>query len=103
MRAAHKQTKAKQIQFCLRLKQAYEAALNSLPKGCLVTKHLKGHKYYYLAKREGRRVRYIYKGKISQGEINIYKQAKKYRAKYRKLLSQVKRKIKHLRGKGIGK
>jgi hypothetical protein len=70
--------------------------LAKLPKGSLVKKKIKGHEYYYLEIREKDRVRFIYKGKLSDKEIEKYKQAKEYRAKYRKLLSQIKKQIKFL-------
>ena len=49
------------------------------------------------------KVRSVYKGKVSQAEIRKYELAKKYRAKYRKLLSQVKKQIRFLRSALRGK
>lgn len=48
--------------------------------------------------REKGKVRFIYKGKLSEEEVKEYEQAKEYRAKYRKLLSEVKKQIKFLKG-----
>ena len=94
-----------ELQNSIRMKRQYEKALNELPKGSLVEKSIKGHKYYYLAVRESDRVKFIYKGKISEEEKNKYIEAKKLRAKYRKLLSQLKKQIvflkKALSGKAI--
>ena len=94
-----------ELQNSIRMKRLYEKALNELPKGSLVEKIIKGHKYYYLAVRESDRVKFIYKGKISEEEKNKYMEAKKLRAKYRKLLSQLKKQIvflkKALSGKAI--
>jgi len=94
-----------ELQNSIRMKRQYEKALNELPKGSLVEKSIKGHKYYYLAVRESDRVKFIYKGKISEEEKNKYMEAKKLRAKYRKLLSQLKKQIvflkKALNGKAI--
>lgn len=94
-----------ELQNSIRMKRQYEKALNELPKGSLVEKRIKGHKYYYLAVRESDRVKFIYKGKISEEEKNKYIEAKKLRAKYRKLLSQLKKQIvflkKALSGKAI--
>lgn len=87
----------------LQMKKDYERELVKLPKGNLIKKSIKGHDYYYLQKRDGDKVRFVYKGKLSKEEINEYKQAKQYRARYRKLLSQVKKQIKFLRSALRGK
>ena len=54
-------------------------------------------------KRVDGKVRYVYKGKISEEEKQKYLEAVKLRAKYRKLLSQVKKQIKFLKGALRGK
>lgn len=87
----------------LRMKQSYERELARLPKGSLVKKNIRGHKYYYLVVRELGKVRFIYKGKVSKPEIEKYKQAKEYRAKYRRRLSEVKKQIRFLRSTLRGK
>ena len=87
----------------LAMKKNYERELAKLPKGSLVKKIVKGHEYYYLQIREKDKVRFIYKGKLSDKEIQKYKQAKEYRAKYRHLLSEVKKQIKFLRSSLRGK
>ena len=88
----------------LAMKKSYERELAKLPKGSLVKKNVKGHEYYYLVVREKGKVIFIYKGKnVSGEEIQKYKQAKEYRAKYRKLLSEVKKQVKFLRSALRGK
>ena len=88
----------------LAMKKSYEKELAKLPKGSLIKKNVKGHEYYYLVAREKGKVKFTYKGKkVSGKEIQKYKQAKEYRAKYRKLLSEVKKQIKFLRGTLRGK
>jgi hypothetical protein len=77
--------------------------LAKLPKGSLVKKKIRGKEYYYLVLREKGRVKFIYKGKLNADEINKYKQAKEYRAKYRKLISELNRQIKFLKGTLRGK
>ncbi len=81
----------------LAMKKNYERELAKLPKGSLAKKTIKGHEYYYLQVREKGKVRFIYKGKLFDEEIEKYENAKKYRAKYRKLLSELKKQIKFLR------
>ncbi|HIJ71973.1 MAG TPA: hypothetical protein HPP87_11520 [Planctomycetes bacterium] len=88
----------------LAMKRNYESQLARLPKGSLVKKKIKGHEYYYLVVREKGEVRFVYKGKQpGDKEIQKYKQAKEYRAKYRKLLSEVKKQIKFLESALRGK
>ncbi|MHC4122913.1 MAG: hypothetical protein ACYSSI_05005 [Planctomycetota bacterium] len=92
-----------ELENSLRMKRGYEKALRDLPGGCLAEKNIRGHKYYYLVKRFGGKVKYIYKGKLSKEEVAKYNKAKILRAKYRKLLSQVKKQIKFLRSSLRGK
>ena len=82
----------------LAMEKNYQRELAKLPKGSLVRKKVKGHLYYYLVLRDEDKVRFVYKGKqVSDDEIKKYQQAKVYRAKYRKLLSEVRKQIKFLR------
>jgi hypothetical protein len=103
MRGVIKGALKEELENSLRMKKKYEKALEKLPKGSLTKKKIKGHVYYYLVKREGKKVRYIYKGKISDSEKKKYNEAKVLRAKYRKLLSQLKKQIKFLRSSLRGK
>jgi hypothetical protein len=82
-----------ELQNSLRMKKQYEKAIKDLPKGSLVEKKIRGHKYYYLATREKYKVKFVYKGKMSEEEQKKYLEAKIMRAKYRKLLSQVNKQI----------
>ena len=86
------------------MKKSYEKELAKLPKGSLIKKNVRGHEYYYLVMRDNGRVKFVYKGRrVGEKEIQKYKQAKEYRAKYRKLLSEVKKQIKFLRSALRGK
>jgi hypothetical protein len=87
----------------LRMKKNYERELARLPKGSLIKKKIKGREYYYLLLREHGKVKFVYKGRVSENEVRKYNLAKEYRAKYRKLLSEVKKQIKFLRGTLRGK
>jgi hypothetical protein len=87
----------------LLIKGDYEKELAKLPKGSLVKKKIKGHEYYYLVVRESGKIRFEYRGKVSKEEIKKYKEAKEYRAKYRHLLSMVKKQIRFLRSALRGK
>jgi len=103
MRGVIKGVLAEELRNSLRMRKEYEAALRKLPKGCLAVRRIRGHEYYYLVKRVDKKVKYIYKGKISGEEIKKYEEAKVTRAKYRKLLSQVKKQIRFLRSSLRGK
>jgi len=92
-----------ELQNSIRMKKEYEDAIKKLPKGCLSIKKIKGYKYCYIVKRVNGKLHYCYKGKMSQEEINKYLDIKKMRAKYRNLLSKVKKQIKYLRGVLRGK
>jgi len=103
MRGVIKGVLAEELNNSLRMKNGYEKALRKLPIGCIRLKIIRGHRYCYLVKRVNGKVKYAYKGKMSENEIGKYEEAKKMRAKYRKLLSQVKKQIKFLRSSLRGK
>jgi methyltransferase-like protein len=86
-----------ELQNSIRMKKQYQQALDKLPKGSLVEKKIKGRKYYYLAVRESNRVKFIYKGKISEEEKKKHIEAKELRAKYRKLISGLDKQISFLK------
>lgn len=92
-----------ELQNSLQMRKDYESALSKLPKGCLVEKEIRGHKYYYIVKREGDRIVHLYRGKLSPEEIHKLNEAKSLRAKYRHALSKIKRQIVFLRGVLRGK
>lgn len=92
-----------ELENSIRMKSDYERELAKLPKGSLIKKKVKGHEYYYILLRDMGKVKFVYKGKVSDEEIKKYKEAKEYRAKYRKLLSQVKKQIRFLRSVLRGK
>lgn len=93
-----------ELENSLHMEKDYKRELEKLPKGSLIKKRIYGHEYYYLLSRECGKVIFRYKGKsVSEDEIEKYKKAKEYRAKYRKLLSQVKKQIKFLRKSLRGK
>lgn len=78
----------------LRMERDYRRALAKLPRGSVVKKIIRGRAYYYLAYREKSRVRFLYKGrKMEEREIAKYRDAKRFRAQYRKLLSNVRKQI----------
>jgi hypothetical protein len=88
----------------LRMKKRYEQELSRLPKGSLVRRNIKGHRYYYLVYREKGEFKSIYKGKsVPDKDLEKYRQAKEKRAKYRKALSQLKKQIRYLKGALRGK
>ncbi|MFC1708760.1 hypothetical protein ACFL2J_01695 [Candidatus Omnitrophota bacterium] len=103
MKGVIKGVLAEELQNSLRMKKEYKLALGKLPKGCLSLKKIKGHKYYYLVKREKGKLKYIYKGQLSEDQIKKYKEIKNYRAQYRKSLSKLKKQIKFLRSSLRGK
>lgn len=92
-----------ELENSLRMKEDYERELAKLPKGSIIKKKIKGHEYYYLLFREKGKVKFVYKGKVSEEELKKYKEAKAYRAKYRRSLSQLKKQIKFLRSALRGK
>jgi len=93
-----------ELQNSVQIRKDYELALAKLPRGSLVRKVIGGREYFYLAFRNGSKVQFNYLGKLDQAAVDKYDQAKVFRAKYRKKLSEVDQQIKFirkaLRGKG---
>lgn len=92
-----------ELENSLHMKKNYERELAALPQGSLIKKKIKGRDYYYLVRRVRGKVEFLYKGRVPDEEIKKYKDAKERRAKYRKLLSQVKKQIVFLRSALRGK
>ncbi len=87
----------------LSMRRNYQRELAKLPRGSLIKKKIRGNEYYYIVLREKGKVKFIYKGKLNAQETERYKQAKEYRAKYRKLISELNKQIKFLKGTLRGK
>ena len=103
MRGIIKSTLAEELRNSLRMKKEYESALKKLPRGCLVSKNIKGKIYYYMVKRKGKKVKYIYEGRMLDSKVQKYQKIKKLRAQYRSNLAQLKKQIKFLKGALRGK
>ncbi|MBF0595583.1 MAG: hypothetical protein HQL22_11555 [Candidatus Omnitrophica bacterium] len=87
----------------LKMQSDYEREIKKLPRGSLVKKCIKGREYYYLLFREDGKVKFVYKGKVPEQEIKRYQEAKELRARYRNLLSRVKKQVRFLRSSLRGK
>jgi len=82
----------------LRMERDYGRALAELPRGSLVRKIVGKQAYYYLAYREGPKVRFQYMGRnVDKAEIARFREAKQLRAQYRKHRSDVRKQIRFLR------
>jgi len=80
----------------LRMVKRYQEEADKI-KGCLVRKKIGKKYYYYLARREGKKVRFIYRG-LASGEVKrVYLEQKKRLNHYKELLSRVKKQVKFLR------
>ena len=95
--SALKDILSEELENSIRMKKKYEQELAGLPKGAIRGKIINGHKYYYLALRNGKKVSDLYLGKLSEEEAGKYKEAKELRAKYRKAISELSEQIKTLK------
>jgi len=86
-----------ELQNSLRIRKDFEMAMNDLPKGSLVRKIIGGHEYYYLAFRAGGKVLFNYLGKLDHDAVSKHAEAQKYRASYRKQISEIDMQIKFIR------
>lgn len=77
-----------------RMKQSYDRELSKLPRGSLVVKKINKRPYYYLIYRDKLgKVRSVYRGSVGKAELKKYEEAKKMRAQYRHLRSELKKEI----------
>ena len=65
-------------------------------KGALVKKKVGNKYYYYLAVRDGKKVRFIYKGAASEAKKNEYEKNKKKVRQYKVLIKKAKEQIRFL-------
>jgi len=87
-----------ELENSIRLRKDYKEALKKYPGGSLIKKEINGHKYYYLAFREGKRVKFIYKGKqLSKEFMAEFEKSKRLRARYKKLIQELDKRIKYLK------
>ncbi len=75
------------------LKKIYEDSLSKLPKGCLIKKEIRGHIYYYLNYRSGKKSIFEYLGKLSDKEIYQIKNKIEERKKLKDLYIHTKKNI----------
>ena len=86
-----------ELENSIKMKKDYEKALKAHPGGCFVRKEIRGHKYYYLAIRNGKRVKFVYKGKeLSKEDAANLEKSKRLRQKYKKLIQKLNKQIKYL-------
>lgn len=92
-----------EYQNAIGMEKEYNHVLNSLPKGALVKRVIRTREYYYIMERKGKKIVYKYVGKIGPEKVAQYEEIKKRRAQYRNLRSQLKIRIKFLKGVLRGK
>ena len=101
---AIKEILREELENSLQMLKRYEEELSLLPKGSLSKRKIKGNEYYYLVYRDNGKFKSEYKGKeISDKELEKYRLVKESRAKYRNLISQLKKQIRYLEGVLRGK
>lgn len=85
-----------ELQNSLQIRSDYERAMAVLPRGSLVRKVIGGRPYFYLAHREGPKVKFDYLGKLSKEEVSGYEESRQRRARYRLRLGEIKKQIRFL-------
>ena len=87
-----------ELENSLRLRVDYKEELKKYPGGSIIVKEIRGHNYYYLAYRDAKKVKFIYKGKkISKDDVEKLKELRRLRAKYKKLIQKLDKRIKYLK------
>lgn len=86
-----------ELQNSLRIKQRYIEALKEAPKGCLRKKQMGSREYFYLVHREGTKVNYTYLGKLSEQQIQEYKEKQDKRKTYKEDIRKLNEQIDYLK------
>ncbi|MBN1493983.1 MAG: hypothetical protein JW938_07540 [Candidatus Omnitrophica bacterium] len=75
----------------------YERALKQFLGGSFVLKKIRGNNYYYLAVRDGSKVKFTYKGKkLSKEDQAALQQSRNMRKKYKQLIKKLNQRVKYL-------
>ncbi|MDD5644280.1 MAG: hypothetical protein PHO00_02375 [bacterium] len=82
---------AAELSELLKTRKELSDTIDSFPAGTMVRKTIKGKPYYYLAKRDGKRVRFSYMGKMSDEDLKTMKNLFALRKKYLLLAKSLKR------------
>lgn len=85
-----------ELENSLDMQKSYQEKIAQM-KGCLVKKKIGKRSYYYLVKRKGCKVNFVYKGLASPEVKKTYSKQRKMLGQYKKLLTQVKGQVKFLR------
>ncbi len=75
----------------------YARAVRSLPRGSMVSREIKGRKYYYIAFWKDGKVRYEYRGRVAPEERRRYVATSERKARYRKLMTGLRARIVFIR------
>lgn len=87
-----------ELENSLKLEARYSRELVKLPKGSIVRKKVKGREYYYLVFRDDDgQVKQVYKGKLSEDEVERYRVIKEKRAQFRNLRAKARAQIRFIR------
>jgi len=86
-----------ELESSLEIQKYYQKEISKLPKGSLSKKKADNRVYYYLAYREGSKVKTDYLGNLSDKEIKDYQDKINKRRHYQSQLRKVNKKIKYLR------
>ena len=88
---------AEELSNAVRRLGMYAQAIRSLPRGSMVSRSIKGRKYFYIAFWKDGKVRYEYKGRVAPEEYRRYVEASAKKARYRKLMADLRARIVFIR------
>ena len=87
-----------ELENSIRLREDYKEALKKHPGGSIIKKEIKGHIYCYVAFRDGKKIRFIYRGKkLSADDLRKHKESKRLRIKYKSLINKLNKRIQYLK------
>lgn len=86
-----------ELEYELKMLEQYRRVVDDLPRGSLWKKIVNSRVYYYLAYREGRKVKFDYIGKLSDENLKAMREKIGKRKRYKILIKDLNKEIKYLK------
>jgi len=86
-----------ELEHSMEMREHYRSALSLLSPGALVKKRINDREYWYIVRREGRKVKTHYVGKVGGNEVSSVRKDMEKRRHYEALLREVELKIRYLK------
>jgi len=95
--SAIRETVQEELEKTLDIRQRYTEELEALPRGCLRRRVVKSQEYFYRVFREGKKIKDIYLGKLSEEQINAHNESRLKRKACKEAIRELNQHISYLK------